>query len=154
TCRSRRLWRQVLGETSGMKSTDLLIDGLDRVREVTRGVASGLTAAQLTYRPAQKANSIGWLIWHLTRVQDDHLAAAGGYDQVWMKDGWAERFGLPSGYTATGWSHSAEEVDAIKPASPDVLINYHDAVHARSVVYIRTLADADLDRIVDERWDP
>ncbi|HET7017336.1 MAG TPA: DUF664 domain-containing protein [Streptosporangiaceae bacterium] len=137
-----------------MKSSDLLIDGLGRVREVVHDVASGLTAAQLAYRQGPKANSIGWLIWHLTRVQDDHLADAGGYDQVWMKDGWAERFGLPSDYTATGWSHNPGQVSEIKPPSPDVLIDYHEAVHARSVSYVRTLTDADLDRIVDERWDP
>jgi hypothetical protein len=137
-----------------MKSADLLIDGLSRVREVVHDVASGLTSAQLAYRPGPTANSIGWLIWHLTRVQDDHLADAGGYDEAWMKDGWAERFELPSDYTATGWSQSADEVAAIRPPSPDVLIGYHDAVHAQSVSFIRTLTDADLDRIVDERWDP
>lgn len=116
-----------------MKSADLLVDGLDRVREVVRDVAGGLTAAQLAYRPGPKANSIGWLIWHLTRVQDDHLADAGGYDQVWRKDGWAELFGLPGGYTDTGWSHNSAQVSEIKPSSPDVLIDYHDAVHATSV---------------------
>ncbi len=142
------------GETWGMNCADLLIDGLGRVREVVRDVASGLTAAQLAHRPGPTANSIGWLIWHLTRVQDDHLADAGGYDEVWAKDGWAERFGLPAGYGATGWSHSAEEAGAIRPPSADVLIGYHEAVHARSVSYVRTLTDSDLDRIVDERWDP
>ncbi len=137
-----------------MKSTDLLIDGLGRVREVVHEVASGLTAAQLAYRPGPAANSIGWLIWHLTRVQDDHLADAGDYDQVWMKDGWPERFGLPSDYTATGYAHRAEQAGAIKAPSANVLIDYHEAVHARSVSFIRTLTDADLDRIVDERWVP
>jgi hypothetical protein len=137
-----------------MKSADLLIDGLGRVREVVHNVASGLTAAQLAYRPGPAANSIGWLIWHLTRVQDDHIADAAGFHQVWTKESWAGRFGLPSGYAATGWSQSADEVAAITPPSPDVLIDYHDAVHAQSVSFITELTDADLDKIVDERWDP
>ncbi len=137
-----------------MKSADLLIDGLGRVREVVHDVASGLTAAQLACRPAPAANSIGWLIWHLTRVQDDHLAEAGGYEQTWVTESWAGRFGLPPGYLATGYGHGPDEAGAIMAPSPDVLTGYHDAVHAQSVSYIATITDADLDRIVDERWDP
>lgn len=137
-----------------MKSADLLIDGLGRVREVVHDVADGLTAAQLAYRPGPAANSIGWLIWHLTRVQDDHIADAGGYKQTWLQNGWTDRFGLPSGYTAVGYGHSPEQAGAIQPPSPDVLTDYHDAVHAQSVSFVATLTDADLDRIVDERWDP
>jgi hypothetical protein len=137
-----------------MKSADLLIDGLGRVREVVHNVATGLTAAQLAYRPAPAANSIGWLIWHLTRVQDDHLAQACGYEQTWVKDSWAGRFGLPAGYLTVGYGHSAEEAGAIRAPSPDVLTGYHDAVHAQSVSFIAALTDADLDRIVDEHWDP
>lgn len=137
-----------------MKSADLLIDGLGRVRDVVHEVASGLTAEQLAYRPTPTANSICWLIWHLTRVQDDHIAEVAGREQVWITEGWATRFGLPRGYAATGYGHSAEEVGEITVASPDVLTDYHDAVHDRSVGFIAAITDADLDRIVDERWDP
>ena len=31
---------------------------------------------------------------------------------------------------------------------------YHDAVYARTIEYVRTLQDADLDRVVDTSWDP
>ncbi len=137
-----------------MKSADLLIDGLGRVREVVHEVASGLTAAELAYRPALAANSIGWLIWHLTRVQDDHIARAAGYVQTWVKESWAGLFGLPPGYLAIGYGHSAEEAGAVRAPSADVLTGYHDAVHAQSVSFITAITDADLDRIVDEFWDP
>jgi hypothetical protein len=137
-----------------VKSADLLIDGLDRVRGVVHDVARGLTAAELAYRPAPAANSIGWLIWHLTRVQDDHIAQAAGDEQTWVKESWADRFGLPTGYLAIGYGHSAEEAGAIRAPSGDVLTGYYDAVHAQSVSFIAAITDADLDRIVDERWDP
>jgi uncharacterized damage-inducible protein DinB len=138
----------------GMDSADLLIDGLGRVRDVVHDVTSGLTAEQLAYRPAPGANSICWLIWHLTRVQDDHIAEVAGRVQVWTTGGWARRFGLPSGYTATGYGHSADEAGALRVSSPEVLTGYHDAVHEQSVAFVRTITDADLDRIVDDRWDP
>ena len=137
-----------------MKSADLLVDGLGRVREVVHDVVIGLTAEQLAYRPIPTANSICWLIWHLTRVQDDHIADVAGIEQVWTAQGWAGRFGLRLDDAATGYGHGSDEVAAVKVASPDLLTGYHDAVHEQSVAFVRRLTDADLDRIVDERWDP
>ncbi len=136
-----------------MRSAGLLEDGLDRISEVVRDVVTGMTADQLAFRPSPQANSIAWLIWHLTRVADDHVAEVAGTSQVWTAGGWSGRFGLPLADTETGYGHGADQVGAVR-ASGDLLIGYHDAVHAESVAYVRTLTDDDLDRIVDERWDP
>jgi len=137
-----------------MRVAELLEDALGRVRGVVHEVAGGLTAEELAYRPEPSANSIAWLIWHLTRVQDDHVSEVAGTEQAWTADGWMGRFGLPFDARATGWGHRADEVGKVTVASPDLLTGYHDAVHARSVGFARTLTDADLDRIVDDRWDP
>ncbi len=137
-----------------MRSADLLADGLSRVREVVHDVAGGLSPEQLAFRPQPGANSIGWLIWHLTRVQDDHVADVAGTAQVWTADGWAERFGLPLGHGETGYGHSAGEAGQVRVRSADLLTGYHDAVYEASLRFVRTITDADLDRIVDTRWDP
>ncbi|MGN6795039.1 MAG: mycothiol transferase [Streptosporangiaceae bacterium] len=137
-----------------MRSADLLADGLSRVREVVHAVTSDLTPEQLAFRPAPAANSICWLIWHLTRVQDDHVSEVAGTEQVWTADGWAKRFGLPLEDAETGYGHSADEVGLVRVASAELLTGYHDAVYEASLRFVRTVADADLDRIVDERWDP
>ena len=63
-----------------------------------------------TAAPTADANSIGWLIWHLTRVQDDHVAAAGGLTQVYLSQGWADRFGLPLHQTDIGYGHDTAQV--------------------------------------------
>src|SRR5258708_35213412 len=78
-----------------MTTAELLADALGRIREVVHEVADGLMADQLAYRPTPAANSIGWLIWHLTRVQDDHVAGVAGTEQAWTADGWARRYDLP-----------------------------------------------------------
>jgi uncharacterized damage-inducible protein DinB len=136
-----------------MTTAELLADALERIREVVHATATGLTAAQLAYRPGQAANSIGWLIWHLTRVQDDHIADVAGTGQAWPQ-GWSAKFGLPFDDAASGYGQSAAEVAAVQVASAELLTGYYDAVHTRSLAFVRTLTDPDLDRIVDERWDP
>lgn len=137
-----------------MASTaDVLMDAFGRVRETAHQVLVGVDLPQLTYRVDDKANSIAWLVWHATRVQDSHVAEVAGTEQAWMSDGWAERFALPFDASATGYGHSSEEVAAVQ-TSAHLLVGYLDAVTDRTNAFLRDLSDADFDRVVDENWDP
>ncbi len=137
-----------------MTSADLLVDAFGRIREEVHRIVGGLTGEQLAFRVDAAANSIAWLVWHLTRIQDDHVADAFGTDQVWTSEGWAERFGLPLDPLDTGYGHRAREVAAVRVESGDLLAGYYDAVHRRTIAHVRELTDPDLDRVVDESWDP
>jgi uncharacterized damage-inducible protein DinB len=137
-----------------MRSADLLIDAFTRIREEVEHVVGGLLAEQLAQRPDDEANSIAWLVWHLTRVQDDHVADAARIDQVWTSTNWQEKFALPFDSSATGYGFTPNDVAAVQPDSPDLLLGYHDAVFKQTTNYVDGLADADLDRIVDTRWTP
>jgi uncharacterized damage-inducible protein DinB len=132
---------------------ELLADSLGRVRDEVAGVVSGLDADQLAWRPDEAANSMAWLLWHLTRIEDDHIAEVAGTEQVWTASGWYERFALPFPREAHGWGHTADEVARVR-VEGDLLAGYHAAAAARAIEYVGTLTPADLDRIVDERWDP
>ncbi len=136
-----------------MESSDLLVDAFGRVRDLVHGVLDGASPELLTYRLDDEANTIGWLIWHLSRVQDDHVADAAGTEQVWTTGGWVERFGLPFGPTATGFGQSSEDVAAVRVA-PEDLAAYHDAVYEQTLRYIRRLTASDLDGVIDASWDP
>jgi hypothetical protein len=136
-----------------MKTSELLIDAYSRIQEEVHAVVDGLDEKTLATRPSGTANSIAWLIWHLTRIQDDHLADAGGYEQILIADGWHERLGLPFDPADTGYGHTSDQVAQVQ-LSGDLLLGYYDAVHARSLEYLTTLTDDELDRIVDRRWNP
>ncbi|GAA2758812.1 mycothiol transferase [Actinopolymorpha rutila] len=137
-----------------MSSSELLVDAFDRVRETVHQAVDGLSAEQLAFRVDDEANSIAWLVWHLTRVQDDHIADVAGTEQVWTADSWFERFDLPFEPSATGYGHSPKEVAQVRVDSADLLTGYHDAVHQATVAYVAGLGDEDLPRVVDEAWDP
>jgi hypothetical protein len=137
-------------------SADLLLDGFERVRESVADVLSGLTPDQLSYRINADANPISWLVWHLTRVQDDHVADAFGASQVWSDGGWAARFGLRPDSMATGYADTSDEVAVIAAAtaSASLLAEYYEATHAQTVKLVAAVTDADLSRVVDTRWTP
>lgn len=136
-----------------MNTSELLLDAFGRIREVVQEAIEDLGEKELATRPEQTGNSIAWLVWHLTRIQDDHLADAGGYEQVSTAAGWHERLGLPFDAADTGYGHSTDDVAAVQ-LSGEQLLGYYDAVHARSLEYLKGLTDDDLDRIVDKNWNP
>lgn len=137
-----------------MYSADLLADAFERVREAVHGAVEGLSADDLNARLDADANSIAWLVWHLSRIQDDHVADAGDVEQVWFSQGWADRFELPFPRRATGFGHASRQVAAVRVQSAELLLGYYDAVHEQTLRFVRGLDDAALDRVVDESWSP
>ncbi|WP_432561252.1 mycothiol transferase [Kineococcus sp. SYSU DK003] len=136
-----------------MDAKDILLDLYGRLPDAVHAAVDGLDESALSARLDESANSIAWLVWHLTRVQDDHVSEVAGHEQTWTAEGWASRFGLPFDEAETGYGFSSEQVGQVR-ASAGLLTGYHDAVHARTVAYLQGLTDDDLDRVVDEDWDP
>jgi hypothetical protein len=136
-----------------MLSTDLMTDAFGRIEVAVHAVLLGAGPDLLQFRADSEANTIAWLLWHLTRVQDSHVSDLSGEPQLWNSDGWQERFGLPFPADATGYGQSAAEVADVR-VEADVLRGYFDAVHERTLGYLGTLSEDDFGRVVDTRWTP
>ncbi|WP_205325482.1 DinB family protein [Glycomyces sp. YM15] len=137
-----------------MEVSGVFADAFSRVREDVHAVLDGLSQENLDTRPGPEANSIGWLVWHIARVQDDHVSEAAGREQTWTADGWHDRFALRLEPRDIGYGHTSEQVEQVSGVKAAELQAYYDAVHASTLEYVHTLTAADLDRIVDTRWDP
>ncbi len=133
-------------------ANDLLLDGYDRIGQSVPDVLDGLGTDQAAWRPDPEANSVGWLVWHLTRVMDDHLAGVTGEEQVLTSGAYDERLGLDLPASDTGYAHDADQVDKVRFADVGELAAYHRAVQEQAASYLSTVRD--LDRVVDDRWDP
>ena len=135
-----------------MEWQELIVDGYGRVLEVLEQALDGLTVDDLNEQPHPDCNSMGWLAWHLTRVQDDHIADLMGEEQLWISEGWHAKFNRPANSEDIGFGHSPEDMAALK--SPDVktLLDYHRAVLERTKRYISSLSASDLDRELNEPW--
>ena len=137
-----------------MRSAELLRYAFDQVGASLRSAVQGLGPEDLTRRPAPGANTIAWLAWHLLRVQDDHVAAVAGFEQAYTSRGWAQRFGLPFEAAVIGYGQNSADVAAVRVSDPALLVDYYEDVHQQTLKYVRGLTAADLDRVVDEAWDP
>ncbi|WP_193614679.1 mycothiol transferase [Nocardioides lijunqiniae] len=136
-----------------MTPAALLTELFERVLTSAEAAVDGLTEDQLATRPGDGANPIAWLVWHLARVQDDHVATVAGLEQVYTAQGYAERFDLPFDVSAIGYGQSREEVGQVR-ADAALLTDYLRAVHAQTTGWVAGLEADDLDRVVDEDWDP
>lgn len=137
-----------------MEPAAVVQDGYGRIRSLVRRAADGLTPEQLAFRPTPNANSIAWLLWHLTRIQDSHLGEAVGSEQVWVTGGWAAGIGLAPDPDETGYGHTPDQVAAVRPPGPEALIGYHEAVADRTIAAVGSWRAADLDRVIDRSYDP
>lgn len=136
-----------------METRDVLQDAYGRIQGLVRGIADGLEADALSWRPDADANSIGWLLWHLTRVQDAHVSEIAGIEEAWVTDGWAQRCDMAPDRENTGYRYTSDEVAGIA-VSADILVDYHDAVAARTSQYLATIDLGELDRLIDHNWTP
>jgi hypothetical protein len=136
-----------------MTSIDVLVDAFERIRDFVHPAVSGLTPEELAFRPDSESNSIAWLVWHLTRIQDDHIADLDGREQVWTADAWVERFALPLDPSDTGYGHDPDMVGSVTADAP-LLTGYFEDVHAKTLTFLRSLGEGDLSRVVDQSWDP
>ena len=136
-----------------MNISELLQDAFERIQEEAHQAVTGLSREQLAARPQPGANSIAWLVWHLARVQDDHVSEVAGRPQTWVAGGWAGRFELPFDEGATGYGQSSEQVGQVQVGG-ELLLGYVDATTAATKEFLATLSDPDLDRVVDRSWTP
>jgi Protein of unknown function (DUF664) len=132
---------------------ELLRDSFTRLIEHVDDLTDGLTDDVALYRPTPEANSIAWLIWHSARVQDFQLCDIAKTENVWTRERWVDRFGLDLPRDDTGYGHSPQDVAKVR-ASAELLNGYYHAVHEMTLDFVKTLSDADLERVIDRNWDP
>ena len=136
-------------------ATSILLDCFDRVHEDLPALLEGLDEEALHWRADADANPLAWLVWHLTRVQDDHVAGVLDRKQVWTSQGFAERFALPYSTGDVGYGQGSDDVAAFRASAED-LLDYHAATHELTVGVLEELGATEgaYDVVVDERWDP
>ena len=129
----------------------VLSDAFGRVRELVQRLTDGLDTDAATFRIDSEANTPAWLLWHLTRIQDDHVAELAGVEQAWTS--WRDWFDLPLPVDDTGFGHRPEQVASVQ-VDAALLDGYHADVHTLTLAYLERLTPEELVRVVDTRWDP
>lgn len=121
-----------------------IVDRLDASYLWIERLRDGITDEQFYYQPTADSNSIGWLVWHLSRWRDRTSAIVSGETQVWTSEGWSQRFGIPE--ERTGLGDTPEQVAGFR-TDRDLVLSYADAAH-------RTIVDRVLKLTADQLEEP
>ena len=133
-----------------MDTKDFALEALNRIHGVLQRVLSDLGSEDLHRLPHPESNSIAWLVWHLTRVQDVSVSGLAELEQAWVSEGWHATFGMEADPEQDGFGHTPEDVASFRAPSAQALLDYHESVLARSTTFVSGLAPEDFDRELNQ----
>ena len=126
-----------------MTLNEFIEDAFDKEYEFLMDALSDLTREEAVWRPGPEANPIVWILWHMLRVEDMWFQFfIQRNSEIWERDGWNEKFGLPT--RDNGFGHTAEQVANFPALDIRELISYGDAVRAETMEYLRGVTAEDL----------
>ena len=129
---------------------DFIETALDREQAYLLEAVGDLTSEELAWQPGADANPIGWMLWHTLRVEDMWVQFfVQRQPELWERDGWHEKFGLPT--RDNGFGHTPEQVANFPALDLAELLRYGEAVRASTLEYLRGLAPEDFDRVPREQ---
>ncbi len=123
-----------------MSDAATTIFALQRNWDMVSSAVSGVDDATITRMPNGHSNSIGWLVWHMTRVVDRFIHSRfQDTGQVWTAGGWHGKFAMDADPDEFGIGWSAEQVATWPCPAREVLMGYYDAVNDAARDYINGL---------------
>ncbi len=133
-----------------MTLNEFIVDALDKENGFLMDALDGLGPEELVWQPAADANSIGWILWHMVRVEDMWIQFFAQFQtELWETEGWHEKFGLPT--RDNGFGHTAEQVNNFPSVDLDEFLRYRASVRQATLVYLDTLTPDDMERVPRER---
>lgn len=144
--------------SSTPSAVDVLLEMFGRVPDLLHNVLDGIDPELLVTQPqvggGHPGNSIGWLVWHVGRMEDAQIAAIAGTPEVHRSGDWKRRLGTPYPASTHGYGMSPADVARFTVVAPDQLGAYYDDVHARTVEVLHSFEAKGLQTVVDDRWTP
>ena len=104
----------------------------------------GLTPQELSWKPNDEANSIGFTFWHLTRAEDVWInGIARKVPQVFERDGWAQKWNIPAGDTGAGYDK--EKLASFVTQPLEELWQFNRVVRGETLEYMKGITAPDFD---------
>ena len=130
-----------------MPAAEAIIYALERNWEMVDAAMEGLDAAAMARRPSNECNSVAWILWHMNRVVDTFIhTRLRSAPQLWVQDGWHQKYGMPGDPDDRGVGWTAEQVAQWKVPSRDAQLGYYDAIKSATKAYLSSLTTADLEK--------
>ena len=128
-----------------MQQLDILATALQMNAGLLQRALDGLSDDDLTKRPSDQCNPIGWTLWHQYRYEDGLISLITGEQEAWLAGQWHDKFGLPAGDDHLGMGDSLEKVGGFRPTLEN-LQAYGAAVREKTLACLQNITPEELER--------
>ena len=130
-----------------MNTVDFIRESVSALNTTIIDDIKELTPEQIAWKPAPKANPIGFIFWHCMRAQDNTIQVYQEKPSIWEGEKWHEKLGMDA--KASGQGFDQEQVDRVAAQPLTELIEYAEQVAKSSEDYLKSLSETELDRAPD-----
>ena len=129
-----------------MDAVEFVSQGLQQVQIRLDASCAGLTREQVLWRPLPHANSIGFILWHMTRAEDNRAASLMGKAPLWESQGWFARFGQPVDAPDPG---DKAGLRAVSIPALEVLTGYAEAAYQQTKELLSSVTEDNMESAPD-----
>lgn len=120
---------------------------LVRIAKVLDNAKNDLTEEEASYRPCRACNSIGATLIHCGRAEDGWASRITGQEEIWLANGWADKFRLPK--EDRGWSYDDQSPEERRPVAE--LVGYFTETNTVFLQILKTLPEERMSQMVEGR---
>ncbi|MBI2287510.1 MAG: DinB family protein [Chloroflexi bacterium] len=135
-----------------MEAREIMLYSYEHCEGFLQKGLEGLTQKEAAWQYNEECNSIAWILWHFTRGEDNRVNALILHErEVFEKEGWQEKLGIPVPLSDRGAGNTLEQVKAWHKHVPklELLKAYHNSVYKKTVDYIKSATPEKLSEVTD-----
>jgi len=119
-----------------MDAKELLLRSLEQSHGYLTKALDGLTQEEATWSPSPECNSIAFILWHTTRVEDffvNRVIQRG--KELYETEKWQEKLGTP----LKAYQYSVEELQAWPAPKLEILKEYVKSVRQKTLAFLNSI---------------
>jgi len=129
-----------------MEAKELILMSLEQSQGYLNKALDGLTQEEAAWRPNAECNSIAFILWHMTRVEDFFVnRVIQRENELYEAEGWREKLGTPP--KETGYQYAAEQLQTWPVPQLEVLRGYASSVIEKTLAFLKSVPPQKLSEV-------
>jgi uncharacterized damage-inducible protein DinB len=119
-----------------MDAKELLLRSLEESHGYLTKALNGLTQEETTWSPSPECNSISFILWHMTRVEDFFVNRVIQREkELYETQKWQEKLGTPT----KAYQYTVEELQAWRAPKLEILREYANSVREKTLAFLNSI---------------
>jgi hypothetical protein len=122
-----------------MQLAEAMVKSLEQSQGYLTKALDGLTQEEAAWSPAAESNSIAFILWHVTRVEDFFVIRVIQRGvELYEAEGWREKLGTPA--KDTGFDYTLEQLRAWPVPKLEIIRGYSESVRKKTLALLNSIS--------------